>query len=822
MRAEFNQTKIDELERRETGIPPKDMVIKDETLLVAYLEKCWQEAKRAKEDHAEAQILLNMKQIDGTYDIAKLSAIKQIGGSEVFMMITDAKCKNASNWVEELLFQPNQKPWDVTPTPVPELPEYVMEEMFQEVFAEIIPAIQEESLASGQQMTPEMVYEKVNQILPEIKDKIKDVVYEKAIDLAEAISQEIDDKLIEGGWYSALKTCVPNLIMHTGFLTGPIPRKRKSIKISPMADGKLNAEIIESIIPTWESRHPLNIYPSPDSTDINDGYLFDRIKLTPLMLQELIGVPSYNTTEIKLVLSEIETGKLNNWLTVDQEKADIEDTPNLLSYDSKKIEGLKFCGSVQGKEILEWGKIKGPNGEKLDKDLFYNIFAYMIGRHVISVQFNKDPLGRKPYYKASFEEIDGSFWGKGLPQIISDVQGVCNAMARAIVNNAGMASGPQVERNRDRIPSSMLADNKLIPWKVWDVTNDMMAGNTPAIKFYQPPMVVERLMNVYDKFSKIADEHSGVPAFAHGDSNVGGAGNTASGLSMLMGSAARGIKSIIKSIDEAIIKPSVERQYVWLIERKDYFGMVCDYQIVSGGTLAALAREQMAARRIEFMNSTANPVDAQIMGMEGRKYVLEETAKSVNMDLTRYIPKQTPPMPQAPPGEGGGEGQFGPTGANAQQLDAAGAPVAGQDTRMFNESTPIQGRADGGPVNSGQPYVVGEDGPEIMVPGPGGGEILPNPQTHMITDGWGDQVIPGEKPRIWARMPLDDRAEDIMQIVTGQRSFGEKKDAAIDEVYRISGKNFVKTAEIFSELMENGKLPHIMMYKSDNKTPSKK
>jgi len=100
--------------------------------------------------------------------------------------------------------------------------------------------------------------------------------------------------------------------------------------------------------------------------------------------------------------------------------------------------------------------------------------------------------------------------------------------------------------------------------------------------------------------------------------------------------------------------------------------------------MAALAREQMAARRIEFMNATANPVDAQIMGMEGRKYVLDETAKSVNMDLDKYMSKKLalPPPPQ--PGEEG-VGGFGPTGAGARTLDAAGAPVVGQDVRAFNK-----------------------------------------------------------------------------------------------------------------------------------------
>ena len=72
-------------------------------------------------------------------------------------------------------------------------------------------------------------------------------------------------------------------------------------------------------------------------------------------------------------------------------------------------------------------------------------------------------------------------------------------------------------------------------------------------------MIADKLMVIYEKFSGIADEHSGVPAYAHGGQDVKGAGDTASGLSMLMTSAARGIKGVIKTIDRSMIEKAVER-----------------------------------------------------------------------------------------------------------------------------------------------------------------------------------------------------------------------------------------------------------------------
>lgn len=53
----------------------------------------------------------------------------------------------------------------------------------------------------------------------------------------------------------------------------------------------------------------------------------------------------------------------------------------------------------------------------------------------------------------------------------------------------------------------------------------------------------------------------------------------------------------------------------------------------------------------------------------------------------------------------------------------------------------IPGRADGGPVEAGRPYVVGEEGPEVMVPN-ASGAILPNDAigADMATDGIDSQV----------------------------------------------------------------------------------
>ena len=129
---------------------------------------------------------------------------------------------------------------------------------------------------------------------------------------------------------------------------------------------------------------------------------------------------------------------------------------------------------------------------------------WVVGTSVIKAVLNYDPLGEKPYAKVSFIKVPGAFWGKGIPEIISDVQGVANAAARALVNNMGIASGPQVEVNLARLsPNENIT--QMTPWKIWQVNDDPTGSSAPALRFTQPQDNSDRLMRVYERFSRLAD-----------------------------------------------------------------------------------------------------------------------------------------------------------------------------------------------------------------------------------------------------------------------------------------------------------------------------
>ena len=203
----------------------------------------------------------------------------------------------------------------------------------------------------------------------------------------------------------------------------------------------------------------------------------------------------------------------------------------------------------------------------------------------------------------------------------------------------GIASGPQVEVNLERIPANEDI-TQLSPWKIWQTVNDPVGSTAPAIRFTQPESRAAELMGVYEKFSRLADDHSGIPAYVYGDLNVQGAGRTSSGLSMLMGAAGKGIRQVVMHIDSDIVKPIVERQFVYNMRYDPDESIKGDVEVVAKGAINLAVKETVNVRRIEFLNATANPFDIEIIGKDGRAAILREVAKGLQMPVDEVVPSR--------------------------------------------------------------------------------------------------------------------------------------------------------------------------------------
>ncbi len=655
--------------------------------LASHIRTCWEQAKRAKV-LIETQILKNMRQKQGIYEATKLAAIRQMKSSEVFMKITDVKCRHAKDWIKDILFQPGTTPWEIEPTPLPEVPPWVQERVQQKVLQIRMGAMLQEAAASGVPIPAEIVPNILQGEMPAIMEQIEKELNAEAKTIAEKMKKKIDDQLTEGGFYQALSDAIPDVVLHTGFIKGPTYRKAKIRKlVGDPITGRKKAQLVEEIRPEYEKISPLDCYPAPDSTGINDGFFIEKTSYTGVQLANLKDVPTFDSQAIDKVLELYGQGGLKEWTAIDTERATLEHKDSSVIHDSTKIDCLVFWGEVQGRLLLQWGmSLK----EVPDPLAFYPVCAYLIGQYVIKAMLNEDPGGKKPYHKASFDETDGGFWGRGLPQAIDSVQESANATARHAVNNIGLAAGPMVEINEDRVPGG----GEPAPNRVWRSTSDTMSSNSPAVTVWNITFIADRLLEIFDRFRRMADEDSGVPAYAHGDTDVRGAGNTASGLSMLMTSAARGIKGVIKTIDDSIIKPIVEERYYWNAGQVENAALVGDFKCKATGSSSLIAKEQQAVRRAEFLKTTQNQIDFSLMGPEGRRYLLKDTARALELDAEKAVPELPPQPPQGGmseeelTAEGSAPGSKNPGAKNqtAKQkpktLGPGGEPVSGQDFNL--------------------------------------------------------------------------------------------------------------------------------------------
>jgi len=145
------------------------------------------------------------------------------------------------------------------------------------------------------------------------------------------------------------------------------------------------------------------LYWAPWSWDLGDGYVIERHRLTAEALQALIDVPGYNNDAIRTILNDFGTMGMKQWLWSDSSKAEAEGkdvTESSISGDL--VDALQLWDSVKGSLLLEWGLTEK---EIPDPALNYPCEVWLIGNIVIRAVLNYDPLGRKPYYLTSYENL---------------------------------------------------------------------------------------------------------------------------------------------------------------------------------------------------------------------------------------------------------------------------------------------------------------------------------------------------------------------------------------------------------------------------------
>lgn len=672
--------------------------------LVAYIRKCWSDAKIAKENTVEPRMVASLDQRAGRYPAHKLAEFAEQNSVAVYMMLTGTKCRAASAWMRDVLLTVNDdKPWTIEPTPVAELAPDVMNAIVESAAGPIA-----QVMAVG--VDPSQA--DVRELLMIIKEEMATEVQEKANAATERMSRKMQDQLLEGGFVQALSEFIDDLTTFpSAILKGPVVRKKPQLCWYPDAakTGSFKLETKDKLVLEWERTDPKDIYPAPDSSRIEDSYLIERHRMSRGDLQALKGTEGYADDAIDAVLKQYGAGGLHEWIQIDTTGgiAEGKSSTAISSNPSKLIDALQFWGPVQGQMLIDWGMKKKDVPDPLKE---YNIEAWLIGTWIIKASINPDPLARRPYYKASYEELPGSFWGNSVSDLCRDTQDICNAAARALVNNMSIASGPQVVCNVDRLPLGENL-NQMFPWKIWQVTSDPAGGSGKPIDFFSPTSNAQELMAIYEKFAVLADEYTNIPRYMTGDSPAGGAGRTASGMSMLMSNAGKGIKQVIASIDVRVIEKAIDRLYFYNMRYGEDPDLKGDIKIVARGATSLMMKENAQQRRNEFLQiALSNEIVHKVVGMEGIAVMLRETAKTLDLNTDKIVP----PLPVL-----------------KQRWAAEQKAVEAQQAQLMAQ----QAAMDGAPINvnmqrapGGSPAAPPGNGQQLMDGAPVTDNFSPTPQ----------------------------------------------------------------------------------------------
>ena len=488
-------------------------------------------------------------------------------------------------------------------------------------------------------------------------------------------------------------------------------------------------QVVDIPMLCWERISPFDIYWTPGVANVADANIIERSRLTRADINDLLDLPGFNTDEVRAVLDEYGRGGLvDNWDVTDAERAILEGREDPRFNQSGLIACLEFQGMAQGRFLLDLGVDPATIPDPM-RDYFCN--AWLIGRHIIKVQFSPSPRKRHNYYVTSFEKVPGNPCGNGLPDLLADISSVANATLRALVNNLSIASGPQVVVNDDRLGDGEDGE-QMYPWKRWHTKADPFGNNTEkAIEFFNTASNSQELLQVYLAFSNMADETSAIPKFMTGTPPQGGLGRTASGLSMLMQNSSKILQTVASNIDRDVIEPILNSLFDMVMLTDDTGLLTGEEKIRVLGVAVAQQRETQRARQLEFLQITGNPIDMSIIGPKGRAKILRNVATEIGMPGEDIVPtddemdakeKQQQQMQQAMAAQGqpgGGPSSPSPAGPH-------GAPPGGQPggappgAPQQPQVPPRGGQPQGAPPGAPQTPGSSAGGPRMNLVNQGG------------------------------------------------------------------------------------------------------
>ena len=633
-------------------------VQEDINLLVAMIDKKFSACKDSRQDD-ESRWLQSYHNYRGKY--YKNIHFTEHEKSRVFVKVTKTKVLAAYGQIIDVLFGMGKFPLTIQETKVPEgIAEYAhmnpLKEQTGDANLEPTPSVEGnlEYIPGQQPMSPtsnlgfpgdgkplakgatfsslnesflsslEPEYEKAE--LEEGPAKLPEFSQIKPAQIASRrLEKLIHDQLDESDGSVELRNSIfESCLLGTGILKGPFTYNKTLHKYGSTGNGAARDYHPEFVkVPRVEFVSIWDMYPDPNARSMDEcEFVIQRHRLNRHQFLDLINRPYFSKAQIEACLEMGPNYNKQYWETdINLESTAASDIEN------NRYEVLEYWGTVDAMTAREQGLAIDPDIEDATQ-VQVNVWTSR-GKIIRLVENPFQPF-RLPYQAFSYEKNPYNFFGIGVPENMDDAQAIMNGHARMAIDNLALAGNLVFD-----IDESALVNNQnmeVFPGKIFKRQAGVPGQAIYGIKF--PNTAVEN-MQMFDKFRQLADESTGIPSYSHGQTGVQSMTRTASGMSMLMGAASLNIKTVIKNIDDSLIKPLGESMFQWNMQfYEGDLPIVGDLEIKATGSSSLMRKEVRSQRLTMFLQTIQNPAIAPFVRISE---VIKELAYSLDLDPEEII-----------------------------------------------------------------------------------------------------------------------------------------------------------------------------------------
>lgn len=594
--------------------------------LAAYVKARFEDAENGRYAH-EQRWLQAYKNFRGIYD--STTQYRDSERSKVFIRITKTKVLAAYGQIVDILFANKKFPLVVESTPVPEgIAEFAhMETPLDQLqqqdpygFAgdgrELLPGALEANEPKAFLGGLQGEYGQLP--LAEGPAKIGEPQIEPAKIAAHRMEKTIHDQLLDTNAVNVLrKSIFESCLLGTGIVKGPFNFYKRVHKWERDDEGQRVYMPEEKTVPRIEMVSAWDFHPDPSATSIDDcEYVIERHRMNRQQLRALIKRPYFNAEAIEECLA-----KGPNYEDKYYEDTIREDETEPY-YQGNRYEVLEYWGVLDSKLAKEAGLEGAEMMSEFDE---VQVNVWVCGTMVLRCVLNPFTPARIPYQVFPYEVNPYQLWGVGVAENMEDAQKLMNGHVRMAIDNLALAGNLVFDVDEASLVPGQNMD--IFPGKIFRRQSGVTGTAINGLKF---PNTAGENLQMYQISRQLADEETGIPSIVHGQTGVTGTGRTAAGLSMLMGSAGLSMKTVIKNIDDMLLKPLGEAYFQWNMQfNEDAEDIKGDLEIKPRGVAAVMQKEVRTQRLTSLLQTVANPMLAPFIKIPN---LMRELAISQDID----------------------------------------------------------------------------------------------------------------------------------------------------------------------------------------------